>query len=114
MSTANSPTIRAGMVGLGMIFDDTYRPVFEQLRRDGLYRHDFGLVAVELAAVASRTGIRTEKLRQSAGNRLGPFTSELPAANLATVVVVLPLVATIGGFVFAGREPPAIARQPLQ
>src|SRR5437870_1417304 len=32
--------LRVGMAGLGMIFDDTYRPVFEQLRADGLYRRD--------------------------------------------------------------------------
>jgi len=36
------------MVGLGMIFDDTYRPLFEQLHAEGLYRRDFGFVNVEL------------------------------------------------------------------
>ena len=40
------------MVGLGMIFDDTYRPLFEQLHAEDLYRRDFGLVEVELAAGA--------------------------------------------------------------
>jgi predicted dehydrogenase len=59
------------MVGLGMIFDDTYGPLFEQLHSRGLYRRDFGLVDIELAAVASRTGARAEKLRQ--GGRLGSF-----------------------------------------
>ncbi len=48
--------LRAGMIGLGMIFDDTYRPLFRQLHAEGLFRRDFGLVEVELAAVASRTG----------------------------------------------------------
>jgi predicted dehydrogenase len=67
------PRLRAGMVGLGMIFDDTYRPLFEQLRRGGLFRRDFGLVEVELAAAASRTGVRGERLRYDAGDRLGPF-----------------------------------------
>ena len=57
--TANpQQRLRVGMVGLGMIFDETYRPLFEQLHREGLYRRDFGLVDVELAAVASRTGSR--------------------------------------------------------
>jgi predicted dehydrogenase len=75
-SDANAPRrIRAGMVGLGMIFDDTYRPVFEQLHQRGLFRRDFGLVEVNLAAVASRTGARAERLRQSHGQRLGPFAS---------------------------------------
>ena len=56
--------LRAGMVGTGMIFDDTYRPLFEQLHAEGLYRRDFGLVDVELAAVASRTGSRAEKYKK--------------------------------------------------
>ncbi len=67
--------LRAGMVGLGMIFDDTYRPLFEQLHAEGLYRRDFGFVDVELAAVASRTGTRGERLKQSAGGRLAPFAN---------------------------------------
>jgi predicted dehydrogenase len=70
--TAADQHIRAGMVGLGMIFEDTYRPLFEQLRADGLFRRDFGLVDVELAAVASRTGARARSLRQSTAGRLGP------------------------------------------
>src|ERR1700691_1017200 len=56
--------LRAGMVGLGMIFDDTYRPFFEQMHAGGLYRRDFGVVDVELAAVASRTGSRAEEYRR--------------------------------------------------
>ena len=47
--------LRAGMVGLGMIFDDTYRPLFRQLHAEGMYRQDFGLVEVELAGVAQST-----------------------------------------------------------
>jgi predicted dehydrogenase len=76
MSSTNTlPCLRAGMVGLGMIFDDTYRPVFEQLRRQPLYRRETGPVEVALTAVASRTGARAERLRQTAGNSLGAFAS---------------------------------------
>jgi D-galacturonate reductase len=67
--------LRAGMVGLGMIFDDTYRPLFEQLHAEGLYRRDFGFVDVELAAVASRTGTRAERYKQSAAGLIADFTS---------------------------------------
>src|SRR5690349_4361440 len=67
--------LRAGMVGLGMIFDDTYRPLFEQLHAEGLYRHDVGPVAVELAAVASRTGSRAERYRRAAAGRVADFAS---------------------------------------
>src|SRR5207244_6005362 len=55
--------LRTGMVGLGMIFDDTYRPLFEQLHANGLYRRDFGLVDVELSAVATRTGARAKSYK---------------------------------------------------
>jgi len=63
------------MVGLGMIFEETYRPLFEALRRQGLYRRDFGLVEVELAAAASRTGRRAERYHREAAGELGPFAS---------------------------------------
>lgn len=36
-----------------------------------------------------------------------------PVANLFTLIVLLPAIAGAGGFVLAGREPPAIARRPL-
>src|SRR5262245_25833136 len=67
--------LRVGMVGLGMIFEETYRPLFEHLHAEGLYRRDFGAVAVALEAVASQTGIRAEQFRQAAGRRVGPFQS---------------------------------------
>ena len=67
--------LRTGMVGLGMIFDDTYRPLFEQLHAEGLYRRDFGFIAVDLAAVASRTGVRGERYQRSAAGRIAPFVN---------------------------------------
>jgi predicted dehydrogenase len=67
--------LNAGMVGLGMIFDETYRPLFEQLHGEGLYRRDFGLVDVELTAVASRTGVRGQRYLQSAAGRIGSFAN---------------------------------------
>jgi predicted dehydrogenase len=63
------------MVGLGMIFDDTYRPLFEQLHADGLYRRDFGRVEVELAAVGSRTGSRAERYKRQSAGRVADFAS---------------------------------------
>ncbi len=67
--------IRAGMVGLGMIFDDTYRPFFELAHAQGIYRRDLGLVEVELAAVASRTGKRAEQFRRQAAGKVADFVS---------------------------------------
>jgi len=83
------------MVGLGMIFDETYRPFFEQVRRDGLYRRDFGLVEVDFAAVATRTGGRAEKYRSTApaglrefANFTGPDSGDRLAASDVDVVCV--------------------------
>jgi D-galacturonate reductase len=67
--------LRAGMVGLGMIFDETYRPMFEAGHREGLFRRDFGLVELDLAAVASRTGTRAEHYARERAGRLPPFQS---------------------------------------
>lgn len=67
--------MRAGMVGMGMIFDETYRPFFEATHARGLYDRVFGDVDVPLTAVATRTGKRAEKYRQSAGNRIHAFES---------------------------------------
>jgi len=59
--------LRAGMVGMGMIFDETYRPFFEQVRGTGLYDRSFGMVDVDLASVASRTGKRADAYLRGAG-----------------------------------------------
>lgn len=67
--------LKAGMVGLGMIFDETYRPFLERAHAESLYDKRFGVLDVPLAAVASRTGTRAEKYRQAASNRIAPFQS---------------------------------------
>ncbi len=63
------------MVGMGMIFDETYRPFFENVFRDGLYDRRFGVCEVDLAAVASRTGSRAEAYRKSSKGQIGDFKS---------------------------------------
>ena len=73
--TLPRPQLRAGMVGMGMIFDDTYRPFFESVHVKGLHDRRFGDVDVPLVAVASKTGHRAEKyLAQSVG-RIPKFRS---------------------------------------
>jgi len=72
---AARPRIKAGMIGQGMIFEETYRPFFEGVRAAGLHDRETGLVEVELAAAASRTGVRAERYLREAGNRLGFFKS---------------------------------------
>jgi predicted dehydrogenase len=91
--------LRAGMVGMGMIFDETYRPFFEQAHATGgIYDRNFGLCSVELAAVASRTGSRADAYKKSAAGRIGDFVSfkepdsigQLLAHNVDFVCVATP------------------------
>ena len=56
--TRTPQTIRAGMVGVGMIFEETYWPFFEQALGTPLFSRKTGPVEVELTAMASRTGAR--------------------------------------------------------
>ncbi|HET6575513.1 MAG TPA: Gfo/Idh/MocA family oxidoreductase [Fimbriiglobus sp.] len=86
MSNPDARHVRAGMVGLGMIFDETYRPFFEAAASGGLFRRDFGLVEVELAAVASRTGSRAERYRQAAPRSLNRFASFAGPAAVADLL----------------------------
>jgi D-galacturonate reductase len=67
--------LRAGMVGMGMIFDETYRPFLERTHREGLYDRRFGDVSVPLVAVATRTGSRAEAYKKTAGGNIHPFVS---------------------------------------
>ncbi|GIX05186.1 MAG: hypothetical protein KatS3mg114_1055 [Planctomycetaceae bacterium] len=70
-----SHQLRAGMVGMGMIFDETYRPFFEQVHQTGLYDRRYGEVAVPLLAVATKTGRRAEAYRARAQGKIYPFHS---------------------------------------
>lgn len=86
------------MVGLGMIFDETYRPFFEGAVRHGIYDPAFGVCDVRLAAVASRTGKRAAALATAPDNVLGNFASfkepdsmvQLLAAGVDFVCVATP------------------------
>jgi D-galacturonate reductase len=100
MSTQGQTTRRlaAGMVGIGMIFDDTYRPLFEAVRAQPLFMTATGPVQVELAAVASRTGSRAARYLSDATRPLGTFKNlsgpsalgELLGAEINAVCVATP------------------------
>jgi putative ABC transport system permease protein len=40
--------------------------------------------------------------------------ANVPVKNLLVILVGMPLVATIAGWLFAGREPSAVARRPME
>lgn len=72
-ATPANPSIAAGMVGFGMIVDETYRPCFETLARSPLYLPAVGPVAVRLAAAATRTGARVARYLRDTGTPLAAF-----------------------------------------
>ncbi|MDW8243780.1 MAG: Gfo/Idh/MocA family oxidoreductase [Thermogemmata sp.] len=57
----STPQLRVGMVGVGMIFEETYAPFFEQTAREPLYDSTTGPVQVHLTALVSRTGQRAAR-----------------------------------------------------
>jgi D-galacturonate reductase len=85
--------LRAGVIGLGMIFDETYRPFFAADRHRQFITHG-EVVQVRLAAIASRTGSRVA--RSTAG--LGPLSSfvephaaeQLAKSNVHAVCIATP------------------------
>jgi predicted dehydrogenase len=94
----NAHALRAGMVGMGMIFDETYRPLFETVARQPLYDPQFGVCRAPLAAVATRTGSRAEAYRRQAPAELDRFDSfhgpgaveQLLAAGVDVVCIATP------------------------
>ncbi len=64
-----------------------------------------GIVAGYIAAIGF---FRTSQL-----DTLSSLTS-IPVANLLLILVGMPLIAVIGGWLLAGREPSAIGRRPLE
>lgn len=81
-----------------MIFDETYRPLFEQLHVNGLYGRDFGFVDVPLVATASRTGSRAQEYKAASTGRIADFVvfsgsnavGELLASGVDFVAVATP------------------------
>jgi putative ABC transport system permease protein len=45
---------------------------------------------------------------------LAALFGDVPLTDLLILVAGLPLIAAAGGWLFAGREPPAISRQPIE
>lgn len=71
-----------------MIFDDTYKPVFETRAAEPLFTARTGPVAVRLSAAASRTGARASRFLDS------PFGKQFPFANFAGADAVTQLIAS--------------------
>jgi len=73
-------------VGMGMIFDETYRPFFETARQHGVYDRRFGICDVQLVGVASRTGKRAERYLSSSRDKIGHVQSFVEPDSIAQLL----------------------------
>ena len=96
--TTKAPTIHCGLIGFGMIFEETYRHLFDRYCQIPLHSPATGPVGVRLHAVATRTGNRSGRyLADNSGpsqqfdNFFGPDAiSQLLASDVNTVCVATP------------------------
>tara|TARA_Y100001934_G_scaffold42388_4_gene51073 strand:- start:6045 stop:7328 length:1284 start_codon:yes stop_codon:yes gene_type:complete len=78
--------LKGGMVGMGMIFDETYRPFFENAYQHGFYDSKTGVIQLEIAAVASRTGGRAAKYKEAAGQDINDFASYIEPDSIGQLL----------------------------
>ena len=70
------------------------------------------LLGALLGTVAAYLGV----IAYSSDNQLEGLSelSSVPTTSLLIILVGMPLVAVVAGWLLAGREPPALARQPIE
>jgi D-galacturonate reductase len=69
----NPRHLNVGLVGAGMIVQETYIPAFLHLARRPVYSHAIGEVRTSLEGIASRTGKRAAVLKERHSDLLGDF-----------------------------------------
>ena len=72
-----------------------------------------GLTGAFLGTASAYVGVIGWMLDRTSDNRLAPL-GNIPVANLLVILIGIPLVAVAAGWLVAGREPPVIARQPIE
>jgi len=72
-----------------------------------------GFVGAVLGVVTAYLLV-TAFLANNFSDNLSELTRNLPLRPLGVLVIGLPLLAALGGWLFAAREPAGIARQPLE
>jgi putative ABC transport system permease protein len=65
-----------------------------------------GTVAAYVAAIAYSNS--------NANDGLSSLINSIPVRNLLVILVVMPLIAVVVGWLLAGRQPPAISQQPVE
>jgi D-galacturonate reductase len=87
-------TLRLGLAGLGMIVDETYRPLLRELLARPLLLSNRELVDIRLDAVASRTGVKGAAIAAELNPNLKSFIGPTAGLQLALSDVDIVAVAT--------------------
>ena len=72
-----------------------------------------GLLGAVLGTMAAYIGV-AGWIRTNTLNGGLAALSAVPARNLLIILVGMPLVAALGGWIFAGRQPSSLSRQPIE
>jgi putative ABC transport system permease protein len=73
-----------------------------------------GFTGAVLGIVGGYVGTAGWFRTNSLNGGLGAIFTTVPVTNLLIILIGMPLVAAIGGWVFAGRQPRDLGRQPLE
>jgi putative ABC transport system permease protein len=119
-STASGILVALGVLAMtvGLIRSETandLRTLTATGASSGVRRTLTGATAGALALLGALLGTAGAYAALLAWHRsnLHPLTN-VPIPNLLIIIAGLPVIATAGGWLLAGREPHAIARQPLE
>ncbi|MEV4510366.1 FtsX-like permease family protein [Dactylosporangium sp. NPDC049525] len=83
--------------------------------RRGTRRALTAATATALALLGAVLGVAGAYLALLAWHHRDPhWLGHVPVLNLAAILIGLPLIAYVGGWLLAGKEPPALSRQPLE
>jgi putative ABC transport system permease protein len=72
-----------------------------------------GVTGAVLGTAVGYAGAVGWMVDHTSDNGLAPL-GNVPVANLLVILIAMPLLATAAGWLFAGRQPPTLARQPIE
>jgi putative ABC transport system permease protein len=71
-------------------------------------------IVIALSVLAMSVGLIRSQTAPDLRTLTAAGASGVPVTDIVILLIGLPMVAAIGGWLSAGREPPAVARQPIE
>ena len=105
------PTDHAGVIGTNTTGRQRPPRLARSRRRRG---QAVGRIIAEAAHLAAEAPRPPPRPRPPLVCSVPSSAGGVPITDIVILLIGLPLVAAVGGWLFAGREPPAIARQPIE